>query len=160
MAVRPSRGEYRRNLPHIEVGGRPMHITFCTKGEFVLPESMRGIVLEHCLAEDGRKCVLHCVVVMFDHVHMLMSLMANRETKAGYSLAAVMSGIKGASSHSVNKALGRSGHVWQDEVFDRILRGTERLEEKMKYLRENPVRKGLVKVAEEWPWYWDEKQKT
>ena len=33
-----------------------------------------------------------------------------------------MNGIKGASAHSINKALGRKGSVWQDESFDHILR--------------------------------------
>jgi hypothetical protein len=37
-------------------------------------------------------------------------------------------------------------------VYDHILRNKKSYEEKWAYVRENPVRKGLVKTAAEWPW--------
>ena len=41
---------------------------------------------------------------------------------------------------------------WQPGSFDRLLRREESLEEKWNYIRENPVRAGLVKNWEEWPY--------
>jgi len=39
--------------------------------------------------------------------------------------------------------------------FDHVLRNEESYEEKWHYVRENPVRAGLVKDREEWP-FWGE----
>jgi putative transposase len=41
---------------------------------------------------------------------------------------------------------------WQGGCFDRLLRSDESLSEKWEYLRQNPVRAGLVKHSEDWPY--------
>jgi hypothetical protein len=69
-----------------------------------------------------------------------------------------MSGIKGASAHSVNKVLLRRGRVWQDESFDHVLRSDEKVREKVEYICQNPVRKGLVAHEGDYPWLWREWQ--
>ena len=40
---------------------------------------------------------------------------------------------------------------WQKEFFDHVLRSDESYESKWLYVRENPVRAGLVSSAEDWP---------
>jgi len=53
----------------------------------------------------------------------------------------------------ISKTLRRQGLVsphWQKTFFDHLLRGSESYSEKWKYVRENPVRAGLVAKAEEW----------
>ena len=47
-----------------------------------------------------------------------------------------------------------SGPVWQEESFDHVLRSDESLKEKCEYIRQNPVRKGLVMRPEEYRWLW------
>ncbi|WP_425603732.1 REP-associated tyrosine transposase [Coraliomargarita parva] len=42
--------------------------------------------------------------------------------------------------------------VWQSDVWDRQLRTGESYSEKWAYVRNNPVRHGLVKNAEDWPY--------
>ena len=44
--------------------------------------------------------------------------------------------------------------MWQEESFDRVLRVSEKLDEKIAYVLDNPVRKGLVHSAEEYRWLW------
>jgi len=78
------------------------------------------------------------------------------EKGSTFKLSEILNGIKGASAHSINKALGRKGHVWQDESFDHVLRSTESLYEKCQYICENPVRRGLAATPEDWPWRWNE----
>ncbi len=39
-----------------------------------------------------------------------------------------------------------------DESFDHIIRHEAELEEKIKYVRNNPVKKGLVKGSKDYPW--------
>ena len=47
-----------------------------------------------------------------------------------------------------------SGPVWQEESFDHVLRSDESLKEKCEYIRQNPVRKGLVMRREEYRSLW------
>src|SRR5437762_10962434 len=44
---------------------------------------------------------------------------------------------------------------WQEGCFDRLLRSDESLSEKWEYLRQNPVRAGLVKHLEDWPYQFE-----
>jgi REP element-mobilizing transposase RayT len=44
------------------------------------------------------------------------------------------------------------GQVWQEGFFDHLLRNDESYAQKWDYVRENPVRAGLVKVTEDWPY--------
>jgi hypothetical protein len=46
----------------------------------------------------------------------------------------------------------RDGPVWQEESFDHVLRTSENLKEKIEYIRQNPVRRGLVAKAEDYRW--------
>jgi hypothetical protein len=69
-------------------------------------------------------------------------------------LPAILKLIKGASARSVNKLLGADGPVWQEESFDHLLRSQESLEEKLQYIRQNPVGKGLVSKPEDYKWLW------
>jgi REP element-mobilizing transposase RayT len=41
---------------------------------------------------------------------------------------------------------------WQEGCFDRLLRSDESLSDKWAYLRENPVRAGLIKDSDDWPY--------
>jgi putative transposase len=45
-----------------------------------------------------------------------------------------------------------SDPVWQRGFFDHLLRGSESYSEKWNYVRENPVRAGLVASADDWPY--------
>jgi putative transposase len=67
-----------------------------------------------------------------------------------------MKGIKGSSSREVNQVLGRSGSLWQHESFDHELRTDESIREKAEYICQNPVRRGLVKFVDDYPWIWRE----
>jgi len=44
----------------------------------------------------------------------------------------------------------------QDESFDHVSRRAENLEQKIDYVRQNPVRKGLVERPEDYKWLWEE----
>jgi len=155
IQAKPSLVYYRRNLPHIQNAEKPSYITFCTRDRWVLPERVRNIVIKHCLHDHGRRYWLHCVLVMPDHVHMILSAYCDAQGNP-FGMAEIMSGIKGASAHSINKALARAGSVWQTESFDRILRSSESLLTKAECIWDNPVRKGLVDSRERWPWFWGE----
>ena len=153
--AKPARATYRRNLPHIQAADKPIFVTFSTRDRWELPQSVRRIVLEHCTHDHKIKYYLHGAVVMPDHVHIILSSLLD-PTGNVFGLAEIMNGIKGASAHSLNRALARKGHVWQEESFDRVLRSDENLRKKVEYICQNPVRKGLVKHVDDYPWLWRE----
>lgn len=145
---------YRRKLPHFQGGGRPLFITLCTSKRWILPESVRDRVLGHCIHDHKRKMFVFCAVVMPDHVHLIYQPW-KRPDETIYPMAEVLSSIKGASAHTINRMLKRSGPVWQDERFDHVIRQRDSLAEKIEYVRMNPVRKGLCVRPEDWPWLWE-----
>ena len=145
---------YRRKLPHLQRDNKRHFVTFCTFQRWVLPEAARTIVLGCCLHDHDTKHFLHAVVVTPDHVHLIFAPLVNREATEFYSLAEIMGAIKGASAQLINRALGQSGHVWQTESFDRVLRSSASLDARIAYIVENPVRKGLVDRWTDYPWIW------
>jgi putative transposase len=52
----------------------------------------------------------------------------------------------------MTRELGIRQPVWQEEFFDHVLRSDESYSEKWDYVRQNPVRVGLVADADDWPW--------
>ncbi len=48
----------------------------------------------------------------------------------------------------------RTRIVWQDGFFDRRMRTRSDLAEKWEYITWNPVKAGLVRRAEDWPYVW------
>jgi REP element-mobilizing transposase RayT len=111
-------------------------------------------VLECCLHDHDIRFDLHVAVVMPDHAHLILTPLINTEVARVCSLAEIMCAIKGVSSHHINRRLCRNGRIWQEESFDHVLRSSEGLDEKIAYVMNNPVRKGLVSRAEEYPWLW------
>ena len=61
----------------------------------------------------------------------------------------------GALKQALTKANGwtrSSGQIWQEGFFDHVLRNGESMNQKWEYIVQNPVRAGLVKRAEDWPY--------
>jgi REP element-mobilizing transposase RayT len=159
---------YRRRLPHLQRADSDLFVTFCTGGRTVLLEEARELVLEHCLREAGlvlfagegaratqtrARIHLHAIVVMPDHVHILLSPLRD-EKGWPFPLVDILQCLKSATAHRINKLLGISGPVWEEESFDHVLRSDESLKEKAEYIRQNPVRAGLVQRPEKYRWLW------
>jgi putative transposase len=159
-SVRPTvllehRYEYRRKLPHYQKADWPVFISF----RKLLPNPFSGqareLVLQHCMYDHGKKYQLHAAMVMPDHVHLLITPLRDASGRP-HALPAILKLIKGTSARSINKLLGTSGPVWQEESFDDALRSEESLAQKLEYIRQNPVRSGLVQRPEKYPWLWVE----
>ncbi len=147
--------EYRRMLPHYQKAGRALFVTFCKANRIPFTLESRDAILQHCLHDHGKHYDLHAAVVMPDHVHLLLSPLPD-ENGWPYSLPVILKLLKGASARSVNKLSGSCGPVWQEESFDHVLRSQESFEEKLEYLRQNSVRRRLVKSPEDYKWLWVE----
>jgi len=103
--------------------------------------------------DNGKTIDLHAAVIMPDHVHLLFTGLRDADGWT-FALPEILRAIKGSSARSINKLAGRSGQVWQDESFEHVLRGNESLRETVEYIRQNPVRRGLVDQPEAYEWLW------
>jgi hypothetical protein len=65
-----------------------------------------------------------------------------------------MQSIKGFSARAVNRLLGRRGTMWLDESFDHIIRHEQEWEERIAYVRNNPIKAGLVESWQQYQWLW------
>jgi REP-associated tyrosine transposase len=81
---------------------------------------------------------------MPDHIHLFV--------RGGddFKLAQWVNGLK----RGISVALGatKKRPLWQPGFFDHVLRNDESYSQKWEYVRENPVRAGLVVRADEWPY--------
>ena len=82
---------------------------------------------------------IRLVLAMPDHLHGLFSFDGTKP------MTRVMADFKSWVAKG-------SGVNWQRDFFDHRLRGWESAVEKAKYIRNNPVRAGLVSRAEDWPY--------
>jgi putative transposase len=83
-------------------------------------------------------------VVMSNHVHVLLT--------PRRPLADVTRAVKKTSAKQANQLLGRTGHpFWQDESYDHWVRDAREFDRILGYIEWNPVRAGLVDLAEDWP---------
>ena len=87
-------------------------------------------------------------VVMPDHVHFFVTPMPCE----GTPLYQVVGKWKEWTAKRIMKAVGGAAPLCQPEFFDHLLRSKESLADKWTYVRENPVRAGLVSQADDWPY--------
>jgi len=99
-----------------------------------------------CRHRDAGEFELHEYVVMPNHVHVLLSL--NDQQK----LSRVVQLIKGGFPHSLRQNGIVFRAVWEQRYYDRRIRDENEFVEVSRYIRQNPVRKGLVELAEEYPY--------
>ena len=150
---------YKRNLPHIDNGRQSYFLTFCTRDRWILPPRARSIVLECCRHNHNKKYFLDAVVVMPDHVHLILTPCMDRVKNAAVPISSITRVLKSYSAFRINRELGRTGSLWQDETYDHVIRGGE-MAEMYRYVLLNPVRKGLVSAPEEYEWVWWNRERT
>lgn len=147
--------DYRRKLPHYQKSNRILFVTFRKGNNIPFSPEARDAVLRCCLRGNGSHFTLHAAVIMPEHVHLLLTPLCD-ERGFPYGLPYILKLLKGASARSVNMLMGTSGPVWQEESFDHVIRGDEIFKGKLEYVRQNPVRRGLVRIPEDYPWLWIE----
>jgi len=104
------------------------------------------IVRDVLLFHDGKRYNLLEWCIMPNHVHVLIDL--NEQ----FSLSSIVHSWKSYSAKKANAVLGRTGRFWSGDYFDRSIRNDEHLAAVRSYIRENPVKSGLVEKAEDWIW--------
>lgn len=156
---------YRKCCHRFNIPGHAHELTFsCYHNKpFLLSERIRIYLVDSIIAgREKYKFDLWAYVFMPDHVHLLICPI---ETQ--YSISEILLSIKQpvsrrtigflkANNHSGLKHLAtgqktRPYRFWQKGGgYDRNITKVETLIEAVRYIHNNPVRKGLVEMPEQW----------
>ncbi len=112
------------------------------------------MVLGCCIHDHGTKYELYVAVVMSDHVHLILTPQVELARMRVIPMPEIMKAIKSSAAHLINRQSGVHETIWQEESFDRVLPCSERLDEKIAYILNNPVRGGMVAEWHEYRWVW------
>ncbi|HEV8618980.1 MAG TPA: transposase [Candidatus Udaeobacter sp.] len=133
-----------RRLDFIYIDQPLFFVTFCTRSRKRIPslscardalEKYGRIGIEQFNIGLGR------YVIMPDHVHLFVRVGQD------FILSSWIGGLKRAISVAL-----KSPRLWQPGFFDHILRSDESYAEKWNYVRDNPIRAGLVEMVDDWPY--------
>jgi putative transposase len=121
-------------------------ITLCCQkrriNQLCLPDVSKILLADWAFYHESQRWVLHLLLLMPDHLHLI----------AGFPKVESMSNVVRDWKRLTRR---RAGIEWQRNYFDHRVRPDEGLQQKSEYIRENPVRAGLVKKAADWPHFVD-----
>jgi len=87
-------------------------------------------------------------VIMPNHLHLVT---APLRCSSVTDFRKAWSRFKSRSARVVNPAIGREGRFWQSSWYDRWIRGPEEHQKWLVYLADNPVKAGLCRRSEDYP---------
>ncbi len=97
---------------------------------------------------DKAGWLIHAATVMPTHVHAVMRNQAGRSGE----LLDDLERVKRFTGRAANRIHAHVGEFWARDDFDHWCRTPEKVEAAVRYVRENPVKAGLVKDWADWPW--------
>jgi REP element-mobilizing transposase RayT len=138
----------RRKHPHHRCSDStnsnlPIFLTVCTK--------RRSSVLAHELAHDAlrdlwsdnSRWIVGLYVLMPEHAHLIVIEAARNRTPLSMWI--------GWWKQQASARGGGGGLVWQRDFWDTTIRTQAMFAEKSAYIKNNPVKRGLVHAENEWP---------
>ena len=123
-------------------------VTVCTKFK---RKRLASDTIHQLLIDTWKKAdhwVVGNYVILPDHVH----LFAAPASLDSPGVRQWTNYWKGMATRHWPEAKEFQGSIWQPDAWDRQLRNSESYQEKWNYVRDNPVRHGLVKRAGDWPY--------
>ena len=103
-------------------------------GSCVLKEPANAVIVADALRHFNEdRYELASFVVMPNHVHVLFRPLGD------HALADILKSWKGFTAHEINMRIGKTGTLWQDEYWDRLIRTERHFFKVSGYIRENPA---------------------
>lgn len=99
----------------------------------------------HEAAQEYR-CCIHAYVLMTNHVHLLMT------PALSYSISKVILHVGRRYVMYINRKYGKSGTLWEGRHKGCIIDSDHYLLACMRYIELNPVRAGMVRCPDQYPW--------
>ena len=108
-------------------------------------ERIAWLVQEALRKFEGTRYRMIAFTIMPNHVHVLFEV-------GEVPMANLVRDWKGATARAANALLGLKGAFWQADYWDTYIRDAEHEEQTIRYIQNNPVKAGLVKKWQQWPW--------
>ena len=166
---------YERRLPHWDVVGAPLFVTFrlhdsLPPGRIFPPASLTSgkafVEMDRLLdaACSGPKYlavpeIANLVVGAIQgneryrlHSFVVMPNHVHMLVTPLVPSAEWLRHLKGSTAREANLILGRRGPFWQGESYDHLVRSDEEFGRIRMYIENNPVKAGLVKAPEDFEW--------
>jgi putative transposase len=132
--------------------GKPTGTYFITsrtwqgRALFLKPKAAELFVATMLHYRDNQAYQVHAFVLMPEHFHLLVT------PSAQLSLERVVQLVKGGSAHTIRKQLGLTFPVWQRGFSDHRIRDSADYAAHLRYIDDNPVKRGLVETAMTYAW--------
>ena len=127
------------------LSGQPtiVFLTVCTRDRqpWLAQEDVHATLCDTW--QKAQAWLVGCYLLMPDHLHLFC---------APRDLTVTVDNWVKCWKRMFSRAVANPSWVWQSGHWDTRLRRTENYEQKWTYIRENPVRKNLVKSADDWPY--------
>jgi REP element-mobilizing transposase RayT len=123
-------------------------VTACIDGRRALldNEGVHEVFCRYSREAENHGVLVGRYVLMPDHVHLFAGF---RPTSP--NLSEWVKGLKAVvARHLISRQV--SPPYWQERFFDHVLRSEESHSQKWLYVRDNPVRAGLVAHWADWPY--------
>jgi REP element-mobilizing transposase RayT len=170
-----SESEWRRRMDKLTYARRDFWLDDHPAVRHLEDPRLARCVVDALYFFAGQRYDLLAFVVMPSHMHWVFQPLASwvneLKEKGTLETCPTESGVEHVSNapaepsprqriqHSINRhsALecnrlrGATGSFWQRESYDHWVRDIDELERIIRYVEANPVRSGLVKCPEEWP---------
>jgi REP element-mobilizing transposase RayT len=137
--ARPLRIEYGGAFYHVTSRGNERRKIFYADSDY---KKFKVYLRE---AQEKYGYLLHSYVLMANHYHLLI------ETPEA-NMSQVMHFINGSYTTYINRKRGRVGHLFQGRYKAILIERDQYLLELSRYIHMNPVRAGLAKRPEEYPY--------
>jgi putative transposase len=140
------KGRPPRLQPVFDTYDAPLYfVTACTlyRRHFPSLQTASAAFVDYARRAEAFNIAVGSYVIMPDHLHLFVG------GDHDFTLSEWVKGLK----RSISNAFRRSGDPlkWQPGFFDHLLRNDESYSQKLGYVRDNPVRAGLVTRLEDWP---------
>ena len=140
---------YPRTSPRLSetFSDQPMYFVTCcvhNRRRILATETVHNAFVEFAEDASHHGIAVGRYVLMPDHLHLFVA--GHRDFDLGRWV--------GTLKRILAKHLAPSNaatEIWQRGFFDHVLRNDESYSQKWDYVRENPVRAGLVRKVEDWP---------
>jgi putative transposase len=170
---------YERRLPHFDVVGQPLFVTFRLHGSLPAnrvfpPEVLRSGkafvemdgMLDQAQAGPRNLSIPEIAAIVVEairdgdrrfgryelHSYVVMPNHVHLLVTPSVPSSKWLRSLKGFTAHEANLILGRTGNpFWQSESYDHLVRSSE-FDRIRRYIENNPVKAGLVAAPEDFLW--------
>lgn len=139
--------KYPAHMPPVERHNEPVivFLTVCSKDRkriFALSDAAEAIANAW---REAKSWLVGRYMIMPDHIHLFCA-------PATFPDKPIMQWVRYWKNLTSRKWPRPSEHpIWQRDAWDTQLRRHESYDEKWEYVVQNPVRAGLVRASDEWP---------